>query len=340
MRYKMNLTISQNNTKPIYQNKKNKEKVYSETNNFLNITLKNEHVLSKYGVQTLKNNISFGISKCNYVEDFHKKLNNPAQNMLRRLREFNVLRNRQRFIRFLQFINAQERIKRDNRAQIAGLRHKVAALNDQYLQKNTELIINTLDNEQSLSSFQTNIKLRLINKLIEFKAYGCDRISLAESYINPEFINNNKFKIQEMADLNAYTITVTPCTTQNSSVKGVKFAQMNNNLGNVNRVYFNFIKYEGENNYVLDDFKISAKAGESLSNVYVRGDDNEMHNVENVNTLGFGELKSITEPDSYFIDYLVAEPEDDNHLKIDNKTYWYALINNNLRFCNEDPANS
>ena len=65
-----------------------------------------------------------------------------------------------------------------------------------------------------------------------------------------------------------------------------------------------------------------------------------MHNVENVNTLSFGELKAITEPDSYFIDYLVAEPEDNNHLKIDNKTYWYALINNNLTFYNEDPPNS
>lgn len=334
----MNLTISQNITKPIYQNKKNKEKVYSKTNNLQKITLDNEHVLPKYGVQTLKNNISFGISRCNYIEDFHKKLNKPARNILRRLREFNVLRNRQRFIRFLRFINEQERIQRDNRTQIDELRHKVATLNNPYLQQNANLIINNLDNEQSLSSFQTNIKLRLIKKLIEFKDGGCDEISLVESLITPKFINNNNFNVQNR--INGYKIMVTPLTISEPYVRGVRFAQMESDIGNVNRVYFNFVKYAGENNYVLDDFKISAKAGESLSNVYVRGDDNEMHNVENVNTLSFGELKAITEPDSYFIDYLVAEPEDNNHLKIDNKTYWYALINNNLTFYNEDPPNS
>lgn len=337
----MHITISQNFTKPIYQNKKNKEKVYSKTNNFLNITLKNERVLSKDGVQTLKNNISFGISRCNYVEDFHKKLNKPIQNMIRRVRNFNliILMNRHRLRQILHF-SEQERIKRDNLAQIANLKQIVRTINNEYLRENTNLIINTLDNEQSLSSFQTNVKLRLIKKLIEFKNNGCDEISLVESLITPKFINNNNFNVQGANPFNGYKIIVTPLNISDSYVRGVRFAQMDSDIGNVNRVHFNFVKYSGENNYVLDDFKISAKAGESLSNVYVKGDDNEMHNVENVYTLGFGELKSITEPDSYFIDYLVAEPEDDKLIKIDNKTYWYALINNNLRFCNEDHANS
>lgn len=337
----MNITLNAfetvNKTNVAYNNTKAK-KSKPKTQN-LNVE-KNNYPYSKNASTALKNNISFGKSRFYYVENFHKKLNKPLPDTVRRLREFNILRNRRRLLRFLQFVNEQERIRMDNRSQIDYLRHNVAALNDPHLQENTQIIINTLNNEQSLSSLQTNIKLRLINKLLSFKAMGCDRISLTESFVNPEFINNNKFKIQNTDSTTGYTITVTPQTRENSSVIGVRFAQMNHNLGNVNSVYFNFIKYEGENNYVLDDFEISAKAGESLSNVYVRGDDNKMHNVENVNTLSFSELKAITEPDSYFINYLVAEPEKNNQIKIDNKTYWYALINNNLTFYNEEHANS
>lgn len=322
----MNITFSQNFIKPVYQNKKNKEKVYSKTNNLQNITL--------------KNNIGFGISRCNYVENFHKKLNKPARNMLRGVRDFdlNALMNRQRLRRILQ-LNEQERIQRDNRAKIADLRHKVTTINNKYLQENTNLIINTLDNEQSLSSFQTNVKLRLIKKLIEFKNNGCDEISLVESLMTPKFINNNSFDVQGENTFNGYTIIVTPLNISDSYVRGVRFAQMESYIGNVNRVYFNFVKYSGDNNYVLDDFEIYAKSGESLSNLKVRFNDNSMHDVENVNKLSFNELKTITDPDSYFIDYLTALPEDNSLIKIDNKKFSYILINSNLTFYSMEPVN-